>query len=290
MKFRLLKGVALCALLAMTSPALAQDTAAEEDPVVATVNGTDILHSEVMQLASSLPPQYQAQAQLLMPMLLERMIDIKLINMAANEAGLSEDEEVLRRLEDSRQEIMSEVYLERLINEQTTDERVKAKYEVFLEENPPVEETHARHILLEDEAAARDAIKRLDEGADFADLARELSTGPSSEQGGDLGYFTKEQMVPEFAEAAFTMEPGSHSADPVQTQFGWHVIKVEDRRSQPSPTLEELQGQMENEVARDVVAERVKGLRDEATIEVVGAAEAEQEGEDAADEEPAQAQ
>ena len=107
------------------------------------------------------------------------------------------------------------VFIKKRITE--LSQRVKARYETFIAENPASEEVNARHILLETEEEARDVIARLDKGDDFAELASELSTGPSSSQGGDLGYFTAEQMVPEFSQAAFALETGSYSKDPVQT-------------------------------------------------------------------------
>ncbi len=150
-----------------------------------------------------------------------------------------------------------------------TDEALKDQYEAFLEANPPQPEVSARHILLKEEAEAKAAIVALDGGADFAELARERSTGPSGPNGGDLGFFTKEQMVPEFAEVAFAMEPGSHSEEPVQTQFGWHVIKVEARRDSQPPAFEEMADQLRDEASRAAVTEVLSGLREAAAVEIV---------------------
>lgn len=278
MKTRLIAGAALSAALALAWPAAAQDeTADQEDPVVATVNGQEIYQSEVILAAQSLPPQYQSQVNALFPLLVERLIDMRLLSIAAEDAGLAEDDEVKERLEAQKLDVMREVYLERQIAELVTDERVKERYDSFVAENPPEAEVNARHILLETEEDARAVITELDGGADFAELAKERSTGPSSAQGGDLGYFTKEQMVPEFSEAAFALEKGSHSKDPVQTQFGWHVIKVEDRRTPEPPSFEEMEEQMQGEVTREVVAEMVEGLRADAEIELIGPAEEEQQ-------------
>ncbi|MGF1611272.1 MAG: peptidylprolyl isomerase [Kiloniellales bacterium] len=273
MKHPLLLGAALGAALALALPAVLQ--AEEEqtgDLVVARVDGTDVTRAEVMALARNLPAQYQAQAEMLFPMLLDRRIDMLLIGNAASDDGLANDDEVAERLESLRLDIMREVYLERLIDKEVTDARVKARYDTFLSENPAKAEINARHILLESEEEAREVIAELDGGADFAELARNRSTGPSSAQGGDLGYFTADQMVPEFSQAAFALEPGSHSKDPVQTQFGWHVIKVEDKRTQEPPSFEELEDEMKNEVTRDVVASRIGDLRETAEIEMIAPA------------------
>jgi len=291
MKTRLIAGAALSAALALAWPATAaeEEAAEAEDPVVATVNGQEIFQSEVILAAQSLPPQYQSQVNMLFPLLVERLIDMRLLSIAAEDAGLAEDDEVKQRLEVQKLDVMREVYLERQIAELVTDARVKERYDVFVAENPPEQEVNARHILLENEEDARAVIAELDGGADFAELAKERSTGPSSEQGGDLGYFTKEQMVPEFSEAAFALEKGGHSKDPVQTQFGWHVIKVEDRRTPEPPSFEEMEEQMHGEVTREVVAEMVEGLRAAADIELMTPAEEgqQEEGDAGANEEGA---
>ncbi|MGB0672069.1 MAG: peptidylprolyl isomerase, partial [Rhodospirillales bacterium] len=126
---------------------------------------------------------------------------------------------------------------------------------------------HARHILLKTEEDAKAAIKKLDGGADFAALAKELSTGPSKDNGGDLGFFVKEQMVPEFAEATFAMKPGSYSKKPVQTQFGWHVIKVEEARKRTPPTLEEATPVIRQELSREVGLAYLEEVKKDAKIE-----------------------
>jgi peptidyl-prolyl cis-trans isomerase C len=206
-----LYGALLSSLLLGATPAvvLAQDTEAEEDPTIAVVDGTPILHSEVTAYAATLPAQYQQAFDQIFPFLVQRLIDLALIDKAATSDGLAEDEVVQERVARLRTEVMREVYMERLLAAAVSDQEIEARYQAFLEENPPVEEVRARHILLETEEEAREVIAALDGGIEFADLAPERSTGPSAAQGGDLGYFTGEQMVPSFAEAAFALEPGS---------------------------------------------------------------------------------
>ncbi len=129
------------------------------------------------------------------------------------------------------------------------------------------QEVHARHILVATEEEAKEIEAELKKGADFATLAKEKSKDPSgAANGGDLGYFTKDQMVPEFAEAAFKLDKGQIS-DPVHTQFGWHIIKVEDKRTKPTPTFEEVKPQLDNYVARRAQEELVDNLRKSAKIE-----------------------
>ena len=243
----------------------AQDT----DPVVATVNGETIVRSELLELAENLPAEYRAQLGQVMPMLIEQLVNIKLVALAAQDAGLGDDDEVLRRTELRKLDIMRDVYLERFLGEQLTDEKLQARYQSFSESTPPVAEVHARHILLESEADAREVIVALEDGADFAELAQSRSTGPSAASGGDLGYFTQEQMVPEFATAAFAMTPGNHSAEPVQSQFGWHVIKVEDRRDKPAPAFAEVEEELRRELSREVVSAKIAELREGAEIDIV---------------------
>ena len=251
----------------VASPALAQDSA--EDPAVAKVNGKPILRSEVFKLASELPQEYQAQIGVIFPMLVERLVDLKLIALAAADAGLSDDAEVSRRLELHREEVMRDVFIERALAKVLTDEALQARYKTYLDENPPETEVSARHILLESEDDAKTVISDLDQGADFATLARERSTGPSSSQGGELGFFTKDQMVPEFAEAAFALDAGAYSKAPVETQFGWHVILVEERRTQPPPPFEDVEAELQSEVSRETVRDMVAEMREGAEIEII---------------------
>ena len=260
---------ALCSvplLLGAVQAAMAQE---EPDPVVAKVNGKEILRSEVLASAANLPPQMRAQAEQLLPVLLERLVDIQLITEAATAEGLEDDEAVVERMAEMKKEIMRQVYLERLIEQEATDEKLQAQYDQYLEANPPEQQVKARHILVEDEAAANEIIEALDGGADFAELAGERSIGPSGPRGGDLGYFTSGTMVPAFSEAAFALEPGSYTAEPVQTQFGWHVILVEDKRDSPVPSLDELREQLTEELTRSIFQDKLAELRDGADIEII---------------------
>ena len=254
------------------SAATAQEPAAE-DPVVATVNGDEVLRSEVLETAEQLPPQYRQQIDLIFPQLLQRTIDLRLIGAAAEAGGMGDDPEVKRRLDEIRGAVMREVYVEKQVADRISEEMLKKRYDAFVEANPPKPEVHARHILVEEETKARDLIGKLEEGADFAELAKEHSIGPSGAQGGDLDYFTKEQMVPAFAEAAFALDKGSYSKDPVQTEFGWHVIEVLDRRELPPPPLEEVEEQLFEELSQEAVQNILTELRDGAEIKIVEAPE-----------------
>ena len=275
----------ICALVACTcvlvgassGAAVAQeaepDTGAEEDPTVAVVDGTPIHRSDVTAYVATLPAQYQQAFDQIFPFLVQRLIDLALIDKAAAAEGLSEDEVVQQRLSRLQTEVMREVYMERLLADAVSEEDLEARYQAFLAENPPVEEVRARHILLETEDEARQVVEALDGGMDFAELASERSTGPSAAQGGDLGYFTAEQMVPSFSEAAFGLEPGSYTSEPVQSEFGWHVIFVEDKRPRDPPSLEEVAPQLTQELQGAAIESHITDLRADADIEIMESAQ-----------------
>lgn len=255
-------------LLALSTAALAQDQASADNPVVAVVNGTEVHRTEVELIARSLPEQMQqVPMEQIYPMLLDRVIDFKLLAAEAEKSDVGDDPDVQPALAEARANVLRDAMLRKKVEEGSTEEALKARYdELKTGEDFSYEEVHAGHILLASEEEAKVVISDLEGGADFEELAKEKSTGPSGPNGGDLGYFKKGQMVPEFGEAAFAMEIGSTSSEPVKTQFGFHVIKVEDKR-QVEPTFEESEPQIRQDVARDIVTALVEELRDGAAIE-----------------------
>ncbi len=265
------RAAGLAVALALAAQAAVAQEPAAEDPVVATVNGDDVLRSEVLETAEQLPPQYRQQIDAVFPLLLQRTIDLRLIGAAAEAGGLEDDPAVKQRLEEIRGAVMREVYVEQQVAARVSEDMVKERYDAFVEANPPKPEVHARHILVEEEAKAQELIVKLDEGADFAELAKEHSIGPSGAQGGDLDYFTKEQMVPAFADAAFAMDKGTYSKEPVQTEFGWHIIEILDRRELPPPPFEEVEEQLFEELSQEAVQAILTELRDGAEIKIVEA-------------------
>ena len=239
----------------------------EEDPAIATVNGEVIRNSDMTMFYESLPSQYrQVPMVSLYDQLIEGLIESRLLAQAARRAGLMDDPQVKRRLAFVTTDVLQQTYLNQLLAEQITEEKLRAEYEATIGAEPGEEEVSARHILLEDEAAARAVIEALAAGGDFATLAQTRSTGPSAPSGGDLGYFTKNQMVAPFAEAAFALNPGEYTVVPVQTQFGWHVIKVEDRRLSAPPSFEESQAEISRQMAKDYVFGLMEKLRESAEI------------------------
>ena len=239
----------------------------EKDPTIAIVNGEVIRNSDMTMFYDSLPSQYrQVPMVSLYDQLIEGLIDSRLLAQAARQAGLMDDAVVKQRLAFVTTDVLQQSYLDRLLAAEITEESLRAEYEATFGSESGEAEVSARHILLEDEAAARAVIEALAAGGDFATLAQTRSTGPSAPNGGDLGYFTKNQMVAPFAEAAFALNPGEYTEEPVQSQFGWHVIKVEDRRSSAPPSFEESQADISRRMAKEFVFGLMARLRDSAEI------------------------
>ncbi|MFN8926691.1 MAG: peptidylprolyl isomerase [Rhodospirillales bacterium] len=251
------------------TPQPAAAAAPAGDPVLARVNGQEVRQSEVMATLRQMPPQVQQMPMdFVVPALVDQLISVKLLAAAGYAQNLQNDEEVKSRMKRAEERAVQEIYLNRRIDQAITPERLKAKYDAWVKENPPQDEVRASHILVADEATARRLIDDLNKGADFADLARKNSTDPGSgPQGGDLGYFGAQDMVGPFAEAAFTISPGKVGASPIQTQFGWHVIKVADKRQGAVPPMAEVEGQLRNDMQQEVVASLLEELRTGATIE-----------------------
>lgn len=245
-----------------------------DDSVVARVNGDVVYESELMAAAEALPAQYQADIAAILPNLLDRIVDLRLVVSAGKSAGLLEEADVQVQLEAAQDQVISQVYIERQLAERVTDEVLQERYQEMVGELPVEREVHARHILLETEEAAKEVISELDGGADFASLAQERSTGPSGPQGGDLGFFTKGQMVAPFSEAAFALEPGSYTKEPVETQFGFHVILVEEARDQEPPSFVEMEPQIRDQLTASGLEEVFGELREGAEIEILLSEEA----------------
>ncbi|MEJ0072437.1 MAG: peptidylprolyl isomerase [Pseudomonadota bacterium] len=243
-------------------------TDSKTDPVVARVNATEIHRSDVLQALGSLPPQVQQMptAQIY-PLLLERMVDNKLVAAAGRAQKLQDDPEIKRRVAEFEDHAVQEAYLGRAVKGKVSDAELRKKYDAFVKENPPQEEVHARHILVTSEKAAQDVLAELRKGADFATVAKAKSTDGSARDGGDLGFFSRGDMVAEFSDAAFAMKPGEVSKAPVKSQFGWHIIKVEDRRMSPAPTFEDTKEQLRTEMSQELVGEVVEELRTKAKVE-----------------------
>ena len=261
-----------------------EETKASEEPdseVLATVNGENITEADVATLYSSLPQQYrQAPMAMIKEQLLQQLISMEVISQAAEKDNLHDSSEYKDRLDAVRTQLMQEFYIKSKIDELVTDELLQEEYEKSIAGFTPEEQLHARHILLKTEQEANDVIKLLDDGGDFAELAKEYSTGPSGPNGGDLGYFAKGSMVPEFADAAFNLENGEYTKAPVESQFGFHVIKAEDRRNTEPPTFEEKKPELRSKVSNSVIDELIEELKADASILLMTPAEDEKAAEE----------
>jgi peptidyl-prolyl cis-trans isomerase C len=257
------------ALAAPGAPAAGQLPAG--NPVVASVNGVELHLSDVRAAQQSLPPEAQKMPLTqIYAMLLDRMIDGMLVTEAGRKEHLDQSPEVERRLKLVEDRLIQQAYIEQILKGAETDDKLKAGYQEFIQQQPAREEVHARHILVKTEAEAQSIIDQLGKGADFATLAKKYSTDPGAASGGDLGYFGRDDMVPAFSAAAFALQPGQYTKTPVKTEFGWHVILVEDRRTKKPPTFEEAREQVSRQLARSLVEAKVKELRGEAKIETFG--------------------
>ncbi|MBU0858821.1 MAG: peptidylprolyl isomerase [Alphaproteobacteria bacterium] len=239
----------------------------EGNPTVAVVDGEEIKRSEVFTMIGSLPPQIQQMpVEQLFPMALDNLVNNKLVIKKSSAAGLDADPEVVKMLEEAKTQVVRNVYVDRQVTEKVNQKAVLKKYEELLERLGEVDEVKARHILLETEEQAKEAIKKLDGGADFATVTKEMWSGAEQQNGGELGYFAKTDMVPEFAEAAFALGVNQYTKDPVKTQFGWHVIKVEEKRKRPQPEFEAVKPQLEQEVRQEVLVNLLKDWQKDAKV------------------------
>ena len=241
---------------------------AEDDPVIATVNGVKVHRSMLAEAQQLLPPQYQKipLAQIY-PALVDSVIDMKLAAADAREKKLHQDPEfkkLMRRIED---QMLQRSSLQKIMSEGITEDAVRARYDKMVAGKSGAEEVHARHILVKTEDEAKAIIKDLKGGADFETLAKEKSTGPSGPNGGDLGFFAKGQMVPAFEKAAFGMDKGEVTDEAVKTQFGYHVIKVEAKRKSEAPSFEKMEQQLRTELSQEKATTFVASLRKGAKIE-----------------------
>jgi len=241
--------------------------AADEDPVVARVNGVDIRQSDLAfaeeEIGGNMPTIPPEQKR---DYLVNYLVDVIVLSQAAEKQKLGDRPDVKRRLAFDHNRLLMESLLQDSGKSALSDEAERKVYDEAVKQVKNEEEVHARHILVPTEDEAKAILAQLKGGADFATLAKEKSKDPGAAEGGDLGYFTKEQMVPEFSEVAFKLGKGQLS-DPVKTQFGWHIIKVEDKRTRPTPTFEQVKPQIENYVAHRAQAEMVENLRKSATVE-----------------------
>lgn len=239
------------------------------DAVIAKV-GSDAIHaSDLAEAAQGLPEQLQGMPpSMLYPMLLDQLIDRKAIVLAARKQGLQNDPTVQKNIQRAEDSVLQNALLARDIGPSLTDAAIKARYDKEYAGKSGEEEVRAAHILVADEAKAKDIIAQLGKGADFAALAKANSTDPSAAQNnGELGWFKKTDMLPEFSDAAFALQPGQVTQTPVKTRFGWHVIKLEEKRTAPAPALDEVRDEIRQKLIQEGVAKELASAKQGLSIE-----------------------
>ena len=256
-------------LTAVTILALpvAMSCAQPSDPVIAKVNGIEIRQGDIALAEEELGQNLdQIPAANRRDYVIRYLADVILIARTAEAKKVAETADFKRRLSFARNRLLMETYLQSQAKAAITDAEIKKTYEEAVKEFGQTEEVHARHILVETEADANAIIDELKKGMDFAALAVQRSKDPGSKDGGDLGYFTREQMVPEFANVAFKLGKGELSG-PVKSTFGWHVIKVEDKRTRAAPPIEQVKRQVEEFIVRKTQSDLIAKFRETGKIE-----------------------
>ncbi len=260
---KLLLATAIAGFGFASTPVLAQEEAPNANTVLAVVDGQVITLGQVIMLRTQLPEQYlSAPDDILFKGILNQLIDQTLLA----EYLERDTPEIRISLENEARSLRAAAVISDVIKENVTEDMIQAAYDKIVADLPEEPEYNASHILVKTEDEAKELVKELENGADFAELAKEKSTGPSGPNGGELGWFGKGMMVPEFETAVEGLEVGQISA-PVQTQFGWHVVKLNDKRIKPAPTLDELRDQITQQLQAKVLDERIAEIRDGATIE-----------------------
>ncbi|MEC8094461.1 MAG: peptidylprolyl isomerase, partial [Pseudomonadota bacterium] len=241
---------------------ISEGTVATVDGIAITYNDVSLVEDELMAVYGQLPEEQRFQT------LVGYMVNRILASEAAKKAGLENDADVAKIKAFMERKALQDVFIAKMLMERVREEDVTTYYDTEIKNGPVEEEVRARHILLDNRDAADAVVADLENGADFAALAKERSKGPSGPSGGDLGYFSKQSMVPAFSDAAFKLAAGETSP-PVQTQFGWHVIRVEDRRNRPVPPLDQVRDQIYqlliSEAQRDIYDE----MRTKASVDLV---------------------
>lgn len=238
------------------------------NPVVAKVDDKPITRVDVYRFIQTMPPQIQAMpASKIYPMAMEQVVNTRIIQNKANAADIMDTPEFQREMEIAKQQIARNLFMEKKVDSKISDSKVKSAFKEYVKEIPEVEERRARHILVDTESKAKAVIEKLNKGGDFSELANEVSKGPTGNKGGDLGWFEQGRMVPEFGKAVFEMEKGELRKEPVQSQFGWHVVQLDDIRNRPKPSFEEMKPMIEAQLRREALDGLFEEWRKEAKIE-----------------------
>jgi peptidyl-prolyl cis-trans isomerase C len=237
------------------------------DPVVASVEGHPIYLSDLGEASKTLPENLRGMPfDTLYPVLLNRMVDHEALVIMARRNGLEEQKQVQRDIQAATERILEGAYLGQVAAPLVTEQAILARYNQQYANRSATEEVHARHILVGTEAEARKVLDDLHKGADFATIARVLSKDPDAVKGGDLGFFRREQVWPGFADVAFALQPGQVGPNPIRNEFGWHVIKVEERRLTAPPSLADVHDQIRQDLLAAAIQKAIAGARSQLMI------------------------
>jgi peptidyl-prolyl cis-trans isomerase C len=268
---RFLNSCAATALvgLAFVLPASAQEDAPKEDKVIATVNGHEIRVSEVQMATDDIMGQLpDLPPKLRYPFVVEYLIERHLLAQLAVKEGIADTEEYKRRLALYQAKALRDAYFFQKIRPQVTEEEIRKVYDEESVKLQQTERVRARHILVGTEKEAQDILARLAKGEKFEDLAKQFSLDGSKDYGGDLGYFTQPEMVPEFSKAAFALKTGETS-QPIKTDFGWHIIRLEDRKQGAAQPYDQVKSAIRNVLLRRKVAEVMEKVRAASKVEIL---------------------
>ena len=270
------KIISLILSLTLISIIFIKSAQTQDIPIVANVNKEKISLETMIHAMNELPPEIQSQPFMsYYEELLERVIDIKLIAQEGKKINLEEEPSVKAAIDFVTEKVLMQAFLSKYVQKNISEESVKASYNNYIADETSREEIKASHILLDTQNEAVEVIKMLNNGDDFAEVAKNKSTGPSGPSGGDLGWFKRGQMVPPFENAAFSLGQNEISQKPIRTQFGWHVIKVFEKRIPQAPSYENMKNNLIQDLERKIVSKKIQDLRNNALIEKLSSSELE---------------
>lgn len=241
----------------------------KEDAVYATVGDQKVTGKDVNAIVKQLPPQLQAApADKVLELVVNQLVNDRLVDKIGVDTKLAEDKIVQERIADLSKQVIRERFIEKSLEGKVTDAAVKAKYDELVKASPAPDEVRASHILVTDEKTATEVLAKIAKGEDFAALAKQYSIDPTKANGGDLGYFVKSAMVKEFGDAAFAMNKGDVSKTPVKSEFGYHIIKVVDKRKQAPPAFDQVKDRIKAQVTEEQARKLLEDLRKTNKVEL----------------------
>jgi peptidyl-prolyl cis-trans isomerase C len=241
--------------------------AVEANPVIASVDGYPIHLQELRVAMQTLPERLRTMPfETLYPVLVDRLVDHQALVIMAKRAGLEDSPAIKQEIRRATERILEAAYLDREAAPKVTAQAVQAAYRRQYANRPAAEEVRARHILVTTEAEARRIIEELRQGADFATIARTVSKDPDGQNGGDLGFFRREQVWPAFGDLAFSLLPGQIAADPIRNEYGWHVVKVDEKRFVAAPGFSDIEPALRQELLAQAVQDAVDKARGQVII------------------------